>query len=464
MAKKSSKHYVCSICGASYVKWSGRCDACDSWDSLIEETKPLAKITASLQKANVSGGEPLKLSGLDEQSTPAERICTGIKELDRTVGGGLVPASVVLMGGDPGIGKSTLLLQAATKMGQNRNVIYFSGEEALEQIRLRAQRLGLSSPKLKLAATGHMGDILATMELDPPAMVVLDSIQTMYMPDVDSAPGTITQVRNSAYAVIEAAKRLNIAVVIVAHVTKEGQIAGPRILEHMVDTVLYFEGERSHQFRILRAVKNRFGATDEIGVFEMTDQGLSEVENPSALFLSDNDIEASGTAIYAGLEGTRPMLVEIQTLLAPSSYGTPRRAVVGADSSRLSMIMAVLETRCGLNLSGLDVYVNVTGGLKVAEPGADLAIAAALISASTDQPLGKDMIIFGEIGLSGEIRPVRGPEKRLLEAERLGFRKSLCPIPRQSNQVSKPNFSTIKTHELKTVLCLSEYFGYNQKT
>ncbi len=462
MAKKTSKHFVCSVCGAAYKKWSGRCDTCDSWDSLMEEAKPLAKGATSLQKANISGGEPLKLSTLDEQSRPLKRISTKILELDRAIGGGLVPGSVVLMGGDPGIGKSTLLLQAATKMGQDHNVIYFSGEEALEQIRLRAQRLELKSPKLRLAATGHMGDILATMELDPPKMVVLDSIQTMFMPDIDSAPGTVSQVRNCAYAVIEAAKRLNIAVIIVAHVTKEGQIAGPRILEHMVDAVLYFEGERSHQFRILRGVKNRFGATDEIGVFEMTDQGLKEVENPSALFLSDHDIEASGTAIYAGLEGTRPMLVEIQTLLAPSTYGTPRRTVVGADASRLNMIMAVLETRCGLNLSAMDVYVNVTGGLKVIEPGADLAIAAALISASTDQPLGKDMITFGEIGLSGEIRPVRSPEKRLIEAERLGFSKCLCPIPRQSSQTSKDNSSTIKTHKLKTVLCLSAYFGYNQ--
>lgn len=458
MAKKTT-HFVCSNCQATFSKWSGKCDHCGSWDTLIEETKASLKLSANLQKA--VKGDPLKLARLNDETPSVERIETDLSELDRVTGGGVVPGSVLLVGGDPGIGKSTLLLQAATKMGQKQKVIYFSGEEALEQIRLRAKRLELESPNLQLASTGHMGDILATMELVQPAMVVIDSIQTMYMAEVDSAPGTVTQVRNSAYALIEAAKRLNIAIFIIGHVTKEGQIAGPRILEHMVDAVLYFEGERSHQFRILRSVKNRFGATDEIGVFEMTHMGLGEVENPSALFLSDRQVEASGTVVYAGMEGTRPLLVEIQTLIAPTSYGTARRAVVGADSSRLNMIMAVLETRCGLTLSQMDVYVNVTGGLKVIEPGADLAIAAALVSAAIDQPIDNQTIIFGEIGLNGEIRPTQQPDKRLIEASRLGFTKAITPVPRKSKYMTQLNEYMKNIAELKTIVSLTDHMGYN---
>ncbi len=455
MAKKST-FFVCSTCGADYPKWSGRCESCGSWDTLTEEKKPQQKISANLQKAGGLSGSALKLHKLDESTPIAPRISTQIGELDRAIGGGVVPGSALLVGGDPGIGKSTLLLQAATAMGQHQNVIYFSGEEALEQIRLRAQRLGLNSPHLQLAATGHMGDILATMALEQPTLVVIDSIQTVYMPELDSAPGTVSQVRTAAHALVDAAKSLNIAVIIVGHVTKEGQIAGPRILEHMVDAVLYFEGEHNHQFRILRGVKNRFGATDEIGIFEMGELGLMEVENPSALFLSDSDIEASGTAIYGGLEGSRPLLVEVQTLLAPSSYGTARRTVLGADASRLHMIMAVLETRCGLSLSNMDVYVNVTGGLKINEPGADLAIAAALLSAATDKPIGRDTVIFGEIGLSGEIRPIGQPEKRLNEAARLGFEAAFMPIPKKTSRKKK---SIIKNEvQLKSIVDLAQRF------
>ncbi|MFV0432333.1 MAG: DNA repair protein RadA [Alphaproteobacteria bacterium] len=460
MAKKAT-HFACDICGATFPKWSGRCENCGTWDSLIEETKPAAKISANLQKAGGGIGTPLRLQTLADTSEPPARISTKINELDRAIGGGIVPGSAILVGGDPGIGKSTLLLQAATKMGQDQNIIYFSGEEAIEQIRLRAKRLGLNSPQLKLASTGHMGDILATMELEQPVMVVIDSIQTVYMPELDSAPGTVSQVRTAAHALVDMAKRLNIAVVIVGHVTKEGQIAGPRILEHMVDAVLYFEGERNHQFRILRGVKNRFGATDEIGVFEMGELGLTEVENPSALFLSDSDIEASGTAIYAGLEGSRPLLVEVQTLLAPSSYGTPRRAVVGADSSRLNMIMAVLEARCGLSLSNMDVYVNITGGLKISEPGADLAIAAALISAATDKPIGKETVIFGEVGLSGEVRAVSQPDKRLNEAARLGFTTAYMPYPRKKESMVKEGGNIKKLKKFKNIVSLMNEFGYS---
>ncbi len=459
MAKKNI-YFICSTCGADYPKWSGRCDNCGSWDTLIEEKKPQKKVSANIQKAGGLSGSALKLHKLDEQSKVPSRISTQIGELDRAIGGGVVPGSAILVGGDPGIGKSTLLLQAATAMGQSQNVIYFSGEEALEQIRLRAKRLGLHSPYLKLASTGHIGDILATMALEQPSLVVVDSIQTVYMPELDSAPGTVSQVRTAAHALVDAAKSLNIAVIIVGHVTKEGQIAGPRILEHMVDAVLYFEGEHNHQFRILRGVKNRFGATDEIGIFEMGEQGLTEVENPSALFLSDSDIEASGTAIYGGLEGSRPLLVEVQTLLAASSYGTARRTVLGADSSRLHMIMAVLETRCGLSLSNMDVYVNVTGGLKINEPGADLAIAAALLSAATDKPIGRNTVLFGEIGLSGEIRPISQPEKRLNEAARLGFTKAFMPVPRKNN--CKKQTIIQNEVELKSLAALADIFGYNQ--
>ncbi|MFV0321158.1 MAG: DNA repair protein RadA [Alphaproteobacteria bacterium] len=462
MAKKVTQ-FACNVCGATFPKWSGRCDNCGSWDSLIEETKPNVKISNSLQKAGSGLGTPLQLQTLSDTSEPPPRISTKINEFDRAIGGGIVPGSAILVGGDPGIGKSTLLLQAATKMGQEQNIIYFSGEEAIEQIRLRAKRLGLLSPHLKLASTGHMGDILATMELEQPTMVVIDSIQTVYMPDLDSAPGTVSQVRTAAHALVDAAKRLNIAVVIVGHVTKEGQIAGPRMLEHMVDAVIYFEGERNHQFRILRSVKNRFGATDEIGVFEMGELGLIEVENPSALFLSDSDIEASGTAIYAGLEGSRPLLVEVQTLLAPSNYGTPRRAVVGADSARLNMIMAVLESRCGLNLANMDVYVNITGGLKINEPGADLAIAAALVSAATDKPIGKDTVVFGEIGLSGEIRAVSQPEKRLNEAARLGFINAFMPVPRKTKNTKAAKSDIKVAKKFKTIFSFVQEFGYKEK-
>ena len=421
---KASSHFVCQECGAVTARWAGKCESCGAWNSIVEEAAP----EAAPKGVTAKGGRKIAFVGLDGESDKAPRRTTGIAELDRVLGGGLVKGSAVLVGGDPGIGKSTLLLQAAAALSKSARVAYVSGEEAIDQIRMRAARLGLAKSNVALASATNVRDILATLDAgDAPDLAVIDSIQTMYVDQLDSAPGTVAQVRSSAGELIRLAKRRGTAVILVGHVTKEGAIAGPRVLEHMVDTVLYFEGERGHQFRILRAVKNRFGPTDEIGVFEMTDRGLSEVPNPSALFLAERRGEVSGAAVFAGMEGTRPVLVEIQALVAPTSYGTPRRAVVGWDSGRLAMVLAVLETRCGLAFGGADVYLNVAGGLRIAEPAADLAVAAALVSALTDTPVPHDTVVFGEIGLSGEVRAVGQTEARLKEAAKLGFAKAFAP-------------------------------------
>ena len=359
------------------------------------------------------------------------------------LGGGLVAGSAVLLAGDPGIGKSTLLLQAAAALAKSgRRVLYVSGEEAIEQIRLRARRLGLSGASLELAAAINLRDIVATLEGETQAaMVVIDSIQTMWLDSIDSAPGTVSQVRACSFELIRAAKTRQFAVVLVGHVTKEGAIAGPRVLEHMVDAVLYFEGDRGHQFRILRGVKNRFGATDEIGVFEMTERGLAEVANPSALFLAERRGNISGSAVFAGLEGSRPVLVEIQALLAANPGGSPRRSVIGWDSARLSMLLAVLETRCGLRLGATDVWLNVAGGLRIGEPAADLAVAAAIISAAADRPTDAGAVYFGEVGLSGEIRQVAQAEARLKEAHKLGFTAACLPrrVARGNRTLAAPD-------------------------
>jgi DNA repair protein RadA/Sms len=340
----------------------------------------------------------------------------------------LVPASATLVGGDPGIGKSTLLLQATAAFARRgMTCVYVSGEEASAQVRLRAQRLGLGEAAVRLAAETNLRDILTTLEAEKPDLVVIDSIQTMWLDSVGSAPGSVAQVRAAAHALTGFAKRTGTAVILVGHVTKDGAIAGPRVVEHMVDTVLYFEGERGHRFRILRSVKNRFGPADEIGVFEMTGKGLAQVANPSALFLSDRGDPAPGAAVFAGIEGTRPVLCEFQALVAPAPHGTPRRSVVGWDGGRLAMILAVLESRCGIAFSGLDVYLNVGGGLRVSEPAADLAAAAALLSARQDRALPRETVVFGEIALSGGIRPVAQPEARLKEAGKLGFNAAIVP-------------------------------------
>jgi DNA repair protein RadA/Sms len=415
-------NFVCQSCGAAYARWSGRCDACGSWNTLVEEGA--ATPTRSSRKGRLFVIEPLK-----GQTLEAPRLASGVAEFDRVTGGGLVHGSVLLLGGDPGIGKSTLLIEVAAAFARHgHRAVYISGEEAVAQVRLRADRLGLSDAAVELAAETSVEDIVATLsQARPPQLLVIDSIQTMWTQSVESAPGTVTQVRGSAGELIRFAKRTGAAVILVGHVTKDGQIAGPRVVEHMVDAVLSFEGEGSQQFRILRAIKNRFGPTDEIGVFEMTGAGLHEVDNPSELFLSERELGSAGTAVFAGIEGTRPLLVEIQALVAPTSLGTPRRAVVGWDPSRLSMILAVLEAHCGVRLSGHDVYLNVAGGLRIQEPAADVAAAAALVSSLAHAPLPADAVYFGEVSLSGAVRPVAQTSARLKEAQKLGFARAIVP-------------------------------------
>jgi DNA repair protein RadA/Sms len=425
---KSSSHFVCQECGASYPKWSGRCEACEAWNSIVEEKLPEVQPKGLGGGGARRGGHKIEFVGLDGGSETLPRKLTGIGEFDRVCGGGLVAGSAILIGGDPGIGKSTLLLQATAALSAESRAVYISGEESVDQVRLRARRLGLAQATVELAAATSIRDIINSLDVaEAPNIVVIDSIQTMFIDAIDSAPGTVAQVRASASELIRLAKRRGFALFLVGHVTKEGTIAGPRVLEHMVDTVLYFEGERGHSFRILRAVKNRFGATDEIGVFAMTDKGLEEVLNPSALFLAERRGNVSGSCVYAGIEGSRPMLVEIQALVAPSPLSSPRRAVVGWDSGRLAMVLAVLEARCGLALAGNDVYLNVAGGLRITEPAADLAVAAALVSSATNSPASPDMVVFGEIGLSGEVRAVGQEEARLKEAAKLGFGEALVP-------------------------------------
>lgn len=421
---KSSSHYVCQACGAVAPKWAGRCDACGEWNSLIEET-----VTTTPKGMKPGKSKGLEISSLAEPTAAHTRETTGIGELDRVLGGGLVVGSAILLGGDPGIGKSTLLLQAASTLASvGRNVLYISGEESLAQIQLRSQRLGLSGAPLQLATATSVREILSSIDVpQSPDVVVIDSIQTMFVDSLDSAPGTVAQVRASTHELIRAAKKRGFSLILVGHVTKDGQIAGPRVLEHMVDTVLYFEGDRGQYYRILRAVKNRFGATDEIGVFAMNDTGLSEVKNPSALFLHARDHAVSGAAVFAGMEGTRPLLVEIQALVSQSMMSTPRRATVGFDGARLAMILAVLETRAGMRFSDKEVFLNVAGGLKISEPAADLAAAMALLSAMLDKPLPTDFVSFGEIGLTGEVRAVSRSDTRLKEAQALGFSHAVIP-------------------------------------
>ncbi len=425
MAKDRTR-FVCQACGATYPKWGGRCDACGEWNTLVEEQ---AEARGPGPAAKATGGRKVEFVGLKGRSAPPARILTGIAELDRVLGGGVVPGSAVLVGGDPGIGKSTILLQAAARVAASgRRTLYVSGEEAVEQVRLRAARLGLSESPMGLAAATSLRDIAASLEGEgEAALVIMDSIQTVWLDALDSAPGTVSQVRACAAELIRLAKTRGFALVLVGHVTKEGTLAGPRVLEHMVDATLYFEGDRGHQFRILRAVKNRYGATDEIGVFEMTERGLVEVPNPSALFLAERRGNVSGSAVFAGIEGTRPVLVEVQCLLSPSAGGSPRRQVVGWDSGRLAMLLAVLETRCAMGIGMNDVYLNVAGGLRIAEPAADLAVAAALISAATDRPTDPEAVYFGEVGLSGEVRQVAQTETRLREAQKLGFGAATLP-------------------------------------
>ncbi|MHC5653409.1 DNA repair protein RadA [Stappia sp.] len=427
MARRGSS-FVCQNCGAVTSKWAGRCEACGEWNTIVEEREG-AGVGGSPNAISRKRGRVVPLVGLTGESEVPARIITKVGELDRVTGGGFVRGSALLVGGDPGIGKSTLLIQAAARVARlGHKAVYISGEEAIDQVRLRAARLGLADAPVGLAAETSVEDILATLSAGPPpALVIIDSIQTLWTETVDSTPGTVTQVRAAAQALVRYAKSSGATVILVGHVTKDGQIAGPRVVEHMVDAVLYFEGDGAHQYRILRSVKNRFGATDEIGVFEMTDKGLSEVANPSALFLGERNGRTPGSAVFAGIEGTRPLLIEIQALVAPSPLGTPRRAVIGWDSARLSMILAVLEARCGVRFSQNDVYLNIAGGIRVTETGADLAVAAALISSLSGVALAADCVYFGEVGLSGAVRAVSQAPSRLKEAQKLGFTSAFVP-------------------------------------
>ncbi len=442
---KPQKRYVCQQCGSVSTKWAGQCVDCGEWNTLVEDAG--AAVTPFSARHNLqSGGRAILLSGLDSDVALPERLTTGIAELDRALGGGFVEGSAILIGGDPGIGKSTLLLQAAARLAlAGRSVAYVSGEEAADQVRLRARRLGLGNAPVQLAAATSVRDILTTFGGSAaPDLLIIDSIQTMHSDLIEGAPGTVSQVRASSGELIRFAKERGTAVVLVGHVTKDGSIAGPRVLEHMVDTVLAFEGERSHQYRILRAVKNRFGGTDEIGVFAMESEGLSEIANPSSLFLTSRDENVTGTVVFPALEGTRPVLVEVQALTVRLASGaTPRRAVVGWDSGRLAMILAVLEARCGLAFATAEVYLNIAGGYRVTDPAADLAVAAALVSALSERPVPSDAIVFGEIALSGEVRPVAHGALRLKEAGKLGFARALVPAS-QSADNSALRMSTFK--------------------
>ena len=424
---KPKKRYICQACGGISHRWQGQCPDCAEWNTLVEDTPATV---FSMKHDLSSGGRTVQFVDLDKPGPLPTRQPTGLAEFDRALGGGLVPGSAILLGGDPGIGKSTLLLQAAAKIArEGRGVVYVSGEEASGQVRMRAARLGLSDAPVKLASATGVRDILTTLgTMDAPGLLVIDSIQTMHSDTIEGAPGTVSQVRGCAFELIRYAKENGVALVLVGHVTKDGNIAGPRVLEHMVDVVMSFEGERSHQYRILRALKNRFGAVDEIGVFAMAGEGLEEVDNPSMLFLSGRDEPLAGSAVFPAIEGTRPVLVEIQALIVRLQSGaTPRRAVVGWDNGRLAMLLAVLESRCGLNFSSAEVYLNVAGGYRLGDPAADLAVAAALVSAMADRPLPPRSVWLGEVSLAGEIRPVAHGGLRLREAAKLGFDRGFGP-------------------------------------
>lgn len=437
--------YSCQSCGTLHHKWAGQCPDCGSWNTFTEDT-----VNTNVPKALTrSRGSAIEFTSLQGSSTVYPRLKTSSEEFNRVCGGGFVPGSVTLVGGDPGIGKSTLLLQLAAALAvQNYTTVYISGEEAIDQIRMRAQRLGVADAPIEIAVHTHMTDIISSLKrIDNLKLVIIDSIQTMYVDTVDSIPGTVSQVRATSHDLINYAKKSDVAVILIGHVTKEGTIAGPRVLEHMVDTVLYFEGERGHSYRILRGVKNRFGATDEIGVFSMTAQGLQDVANPSALFLGERLTNTSGTAVFAGMEGTRPILAEIQALISPSNFGSPRRNVIGWDSNRLSMVLAVLETRCGIPFGNKDVYLSITGGLKINEPAVDLAVAAALLSSLNNKALNPLSVYCGEIGLSSELRSISHNEIRLKEAAKLGFNEFYLP----KTKLSYENNDKMHITQLSTI-------------
>lgn len=426
MAKAKKSVYFCQNCGHEESKWLGQCPACKEWNTFVEE-----KITPAASKTVKERKEALVVTLSSVETDEDDRMLTGIEELDRVLGGGIVKGSLVLVGGDPGIGKSTLLLQVCQRLSASgRKLLYISGEESLKQIKLRANRMGQFTENLYLLCVTSLGIIRGIIEQHKPDMVVIDSIQTMYNEEVGSAPGSVSQVRESTNVFMQLAKGLNISIFIVGHVTKEGTVAGPRVLEHMVDTVLYFEGDRHASYRILRGVKNRFGSTNEIGVFEMRKEGLAEVKNPSEFMLSGKPEHASGSVVACAMEGTRPMLMEIQALVCKSNFGMPRRTAAGLDYNRVNLLMAVLEKRLGLPLSSYDAYVNIAGGIRMNEPAADLGIVMAIASSYKNRPIAEDVIMFGEVGLSGEVRAVTMPEQRVAEAKKLGFKT--CVIPEVS--------------------------------
>lgn len=423
MAKGKKTVYFCQNCGYEAGKWLGQCPACKEWNTFVEE-----KVTVS-KSAGVREYRERSVVPLSQVKTEAEeRICTQMEELDRVLGGGIVPGSLILVGGDPGIGKSTLLLQVCQNLTrEKRQVLYISGEESLKQIKLRAQRMGEFTDNLLLLCETNLELIKGVIEREKPEVVVIDSIQTMYSEEVGSAPGSVSQVREATNMLMQLAKGLNITIFIVGHVTKEGTVAGPRVLEHMVDTVLYFEGDRHASYRILRGVKNRFGSTNEIGVFEMRQNGLTEVKNPSEFMLNGRLEDSSGSVVACSMEGTRPILLEIQALVCESNFGMPRRTAAGTDYNRVNLLMAVLEKRIGYRLSNYDAYVNIAGGIKINEPALDLGIVMAIVSSYKNRPVEERTIIFGEVGLNGEVRAVSMPEQRVSEAKKLGFAKCIMP-------------------------------------
>lgn len=450
MAKAKKTVYFCQNCGHEESKWLGQCPMCKEWNTFVEE-----KVTQSSTAAAKRRNESNIVTLTSVETNDDERMETGIRELDRVLGGGIVPGSLVLVGGDPGIGKSTLLLQVCQKLAaQGKKVLYISGEESLRQIKLRANRMGTFSESLYLLCETNLITIRDAIENSKPDVVIIDSIQTMYNEDVSSAPGSVSQVRESTNVFMQLAKGLTISIFIVGHVTKEGTVAGPRVLEHMVDTVLYFEGDRHVSYRILRGVKNRFGSTNEIGVFEMQKTGLVEVENPSEYMLSGKPENASGSVVACAMEGTRPMLMEIQALVCKTNFGFPRRTAAGADYNRINLLMAVLEKRIGLALSDYDAYINIAGGIRMNEPAADLGIVMAIISSYKNKPIAEDIIVFGEVGLSGEVRAVTMPEQRVAEAKKLGFKT--CIIP----QVSLKSVGNIEGMEIVGVKSVREVMNY----
>jgi DNA repair protein RadA/Sms len=455
MKKISKTIFCCQACGYLAHKWMGKCPDCGAWDSLLEERKTLKPGKGLKTSLIASSLEPVPIDSIDLKDE--KRLLTGIKEFDRVLGGGLVAGTLVLIGGDPGIGKSTLMLQALYGLAKTgHKVLYVSGEESIKQIRLRSKRLSTVSPDILVVSEVDLDSILAMVETTRPDVLVIDSIQTMYSTDLTSAPGSVSQVRESTVQLMLMAKKSGIPTFLVGHVTKDGAIAGPKLLEHMVDTVLYFEGDRNHVFRILRAVKNRFGSTNEIGVFEMKERGLDEVANPSALFLSERPENAAGSVVTASMEGSRPILVELQALASSTSFGTPRRTILGLDQNRVALLTAVMEKKLGMHLMGHDIFMNVAGGVKITEPAVDLGIVSAVASSFLDKPIPESTVVLGEVGLTGEVRAIGQVEKRVGEAKKMGFTRCLIP---ESNVKRMSSIKDIEITGIKTVAeCIETLF------